>query len=780
MRQATIIIYKQCVALTLGRTECGHGRLCRLIPFRATVGIYAIALLSALFVGPSITVAKLLIEEGDVWRYFKGRSSEPPTDGNGRTWIARNYDVGDGWSIPKPSGFGYGDHDDATELDDMRNGYVSLYIRKTFSIPNTAGITHLTLAVDYDDGFVAYVNGVEVARRNLATGVSIGHDTTASVQHEASRGKPGRHFDSYPQEKEFIAIDPGLLVPGENVLAVSGHNASIDSSDFTLATELYSNTTVARGPYIQMPDGDGITIVWDTERETGGTVEFGYDRTYSDGIVEDAQPKRRHAVKLTGLEPGSEVFYRIRTDGVVLSDGHMVRIPSAPQQAHRFAVIGDFGYKEAPEAATKKIAAQVNQLRSDWLLTVGDNIYQHGQPGYYDDFWFKPYAPTMARGPTFPALGNHDIESEAGRWLLEYFHLPRNGPNGLKERHYSFDYANVHVTVIDSNLFVGNDPDELLINTTADWLEDDLAATEQPWKVVVLHHAFHASPGSRGTEPRLKSVLEDILERNGVQLVFQGHNHWYERSNPVNGVHYITTGGGGRSLHRASKLNAYTAKLEDEVFSFVIVDVEGDTLHLRAIDADGGEFDMLDLDLGHPFEMDGLLDDTTWKRASQGLDLYAAIRGNILYVAVQDAGEGSDHFVFVADVEGSQQKSVWNKAGKMMAWSAFLADENDNGFHGWFDRDGNLLKAPAGAYRSMTSGKTNNPRSVQVLEGTLDLVEHFGEVPEHLFIAAAPYKTRNGGGLISDAQVPMGDGGKNLEKDEFLFVSTEDLVVALP
>ena len=105
-----------------------------------------------------------LISEGGAWRYYKG-SSMPPLQG-GVNWTEVAYDDSS-WGGPSPSGFGYGDSDDATVFNDMQNSYASVFLRKTFAVVDPGVITRLTLAVDHDDGFVAYLNGIEVARRSM-------------------------------------------------------------------------------------------------------------------------------------------------------------------------------------------------------------------------------------------------------------------------------------------------------------------------------------------------------------------------------------------------------------------------------------------------------------------------------------------------------------------------------------------------------------------------------------------------------------------------------------
>ena len=118
------------------------------------------------------------------------------------------------------------------------------------------------------------------------------------------------------------------------------------------------------------------------------------------------------------------------------------------------------------------------------------------------------------------------------------------------------------------------------------------------------------------------------------------------------------------------------------------MDINGSRLKLQQFDANNTQIDEFNIDVNHPFRIDGLLDDATWLRADNGLKLYAAIRGHYLYVATQDAGEGSDHFIYVNNVLTTNRTANWAKAGQVAAWSAFLAQEDQNGWNGWFDASG--------------------------------------------------------------------------------------------
>jgi hypothetical protein len=715
--------------------------------------------------------AERIISEGDTWRFRNGFSFP------GANWAATNYDDSvTGW-FSFPSGFGYGDADDATNLADMQNGYAAFFTRKKFVVTNPAAVNRLTLGVDYDDGFVAFINGTEVARGNVAGTVT--NTLLAAGNHEASRGEG----PSNPNEKEFFAINPNVLVAGTNVIAVSGHNVSLTSSDASLIVEVYTNVTLVRGPFIQMPEHDKVTVVWRTEALTDSAVDFGLTPAYEGGTVSDAALVREHPIHIPGLVAGTNYFYRVRSGGVTLSAGNSLRTKAAPNQPFRFVVIGDFG-QGTP--GMSNIAARINARTDfDFKITVGDNIYgqtgaagsnSDGAPGYYDPFWFKLYAPTMARAPTFVTLGNHDVDTANGQWSVDFFQMPTNGPPGQLEKNYSFQYGNAHCAVIDTEPFQDNQT--TIMDAIKTWLSNDLAAATLPWKFVFLHRPPRTSVGGHDDQINVRTHLTPLFAQFGVQIVFQGHNHWYERINAINGVHYITTGAAGAGLYSIVNRKPYSAVLRNDVHSYTVVDINGTRLNLQQIDATGAPIDQFNVDIGHPFNIDGLLDDPAWLRADSGLKLYAAIRGVYLYVATQDAGEGGDNFIYINNVLSTNRPANWAKAGTVMQWNAFLADENDNAFQSWFgSTEAQRNEFPF--FQSMTSGLNNNdPLGNGVLEGTIDLTNRFGTFPQQLYLAAAAFGTADAGAL--SAQVPAGNGDGNITSNEFLALNTRDIALDLP
>ncbi|MCX7626486.1 MAG: carbohydrate-binding protein, partial [Candidatus Sumerlaeaceae bacterium] len=169
--------------------------------------------------------------------------------------------------------------------------------------------------------------------------------------------------------------------------------------------------------------------------------------------------------------------------------------------------------------------------------------------------------------------------------------------------------------------------------------------------------------------------------------------------------------------------------------------------------------------------IDGVAESNSLVRAETpgGLKLWVARDGNILYVATQGAGNSRDHFIFITKSLSSTRSAPWGKTGTCVAWDAMLANEADNNWAGWFDK--NELQT-LGGFSQVASGGPSG-----VLEGTIDLAQLYptsggmigtAEVPTTLYIAAVEYASPNAGALIAATQVPAttnNDG--NVDASEF-------------
>jgi hypothetical protein len=171
-------------------------------------------------VDPANTTPEKVVPLGASWRYFKG-VQDPGAD-----WATVAYD--DSAWLQGISGFGFGDGDDATVLDDMEDGYSTLYTRITFPLTTAAAATRVSVLFDYDDGFAVYLNGSFVMSRRTPS--TITYQSSATSSHEAT--------GVFEREDFTDPTTLALLQDGTNVLAVVGLNRSIGSGDFTLKIEL--------------------------------------------------------------------------------------------------------------------------------------------------------------------------------------------------------------------------------------------------------------------------------------------------------------------------------------------------------------------------------------------------------------------------------------------------------------------------------------------------------------------------------------------------------------
>ena len=336
------------------------------------------------------------------------------------------------------------------------------------------------------------------------------------------------------------------------------------------------SSMLTRGPYLQSVTTTSAIVVWQTDQPGNSRVDYGAgDYTHS---IDLPDLTNEHVITLTDLITGTEVLYRVSTNGVELASGSF-RTAAGADQPFSFAVIGDSGTGSTAQVA---VADRMVALDPQFVLHTGDVVYPNGQADGYDPFFFQPYQALARRAPIFPALGNHDYDTRQGQPYLDAFYLPHNNPANT-ERYYSFDWGNAHFTALDFN--TGPDADQLA------WLRNDLASTDKPWKFVFYHQAIYSSGphGYEGWVTAKRELLAPIFEQNHVDVVFNGHDHDYERTQPIHGVLYIVSGGGGASLYPVIP-KSFCAHAES-TYHTVFVTVDECTLKLQAIKPDGTVID---------------------------------------------------------------------------------------------------------------------------------------------------------------------------------------------
>lgn len=521
-----------------------------------------------------------LIRMSDTWRYFKGRT-EPSRPSE---WQQLGFNDSE-WATG-PSGFSsvlYSLLNEATVLRDFGVDYQSLYLRKSFVVKDPASIKWLILRMDYEDGVVAYLNGREIVRRGFSgpTNSPVPYTALAEVH---PRG---------PTEEVDISFARSVLVPGTNVLALQVHSAS-QAFDYSISIspELFAN--FSRGPLLQNASSNRIEIIWKTPVPTFGRVDFGIGNLSSSAM--DLALSTNHVVVLTNLLPGTLYSYKASAwkDDV---------LASAPASTFRtlqlegpisFGVIGDTGFGGVPQYL---IADVLRSTAPDMVIQVGDVVYPAFSSDLADLRCFSVYREQMFNTTFFYAIGNHDSYDNQFDFF-DAFHLPTNSVTG-GEDFYSFDHGDAHFVILDSDLETGHDyrPGSPQYN----WLEQDLRATKRPWKFLFFHHTIRTSSIHGADDYNRNGILDSVelqasigalAEKYGVQIIFNGHDHGYEKFNLINGVGTFVSGGGGAVLYPLRQLQPESAHYLS-MYECLKVVVSKDELAVHAYDASGYLFDSM-------------------------------------------------------------------------------------------------------------------------------------------------------------------------------------------
>jgi hypothetical protein len=252
-----------------------------------------------------------------------------------------------------------------------------------------------------------------------------------------------------------------------------------------------------------------------------------------------------------------------------------VRLP-LKEGSVRWAVIGDNGTGEGPELeVAREMQRYWTKVKFDFVTMDGDNIYGGHSPRDYERKFEEPYKPLLDEGVKFYAsLGNHDDAQ------IEINYKPYDMGG---DRYYSFNKKDVEFFVLDSTYMT---PKQL------SWLEDKLKGSTAKWKIAYFHHPLYTCAKFHGPDIDLRNQLMPLFTEYGVNAVWYGHEHVYERLKPQQGIYFFLEGESGQlRYHNIRSSCDLDAVRFDTDRSFMLVEIDGDQMYFETISRTGAVVD---------------------------------------------------------------------------------------------------------------------------------------------------------------------------------------------
>ena len=341
-----------------------------------------------------------------------------------------------------------------------------------------------------------------------------------------------------------------------------------------------SGATASQPIYLQAVTSYSVYVMVESNSTAPLTVDYGLTNTYgSSATTVSTMPTTGgtyiHRIHLTGLTSDTTYYYRL---GV-----HSASFKTAVNSgtAFRFSWMADC---RNGTAIHDSIATLIQAAAPRFSLYGGD-LCDDGDsyPTYIQQFFRPNQLELAARVPFFNTTGNHEKWSTN---TLAFMQAPASASGN--QGYYSFEYGDVHVVVMNYM-----DPEGYAAGSPQyNFIAADLAATTQPWKIVICHAPAY-STGSHGEDIDMIALTTNVFEPKGVNLVLAGHNHFYQR-NMVNGIYHLVIGSAGAPLADPGPIGGYV-QVSLKTYCWAIFDLTPTTLQIHVYNEKGESIDTLSL-----------------------------------------------------------------------------------------------------------------------------------------------------------------------------------------
>ncbi len=344
--------------------------------------------------------------------------------------------------------------------------------------------------------------------------------------------------------------------------------------------QIYGDSSeFVKGPYLMFGTNAGdMRVMWQTRNATTSIIKRseGSCNFDTEETINEINDEHIFIHDFKDLPIGGRTHYEVDA-GIDFRKGGFYTRPSDTLSKLSFYAYGDTRTNpQDHDAVSAQILKQMTSARlHTFILSTGDMVSNgNKEESWNNEFFDQNYeniSKMLAALPYMTSMGNHEGQGDLfGKYFpYEFFQNERY--------YYSFKYGIAHFIALDqfAKLKPGSEQYK--------WLENELKTSTSKWKIIMLHKPGYTAGGHKGNSVVVK-YLQPLFKKYGVKLVLAGHNHYYARSE-VSGISHITTGGGGAPLY-SPKMKSYV-KIIDKSNHFLIIDIDGDVLKLKAIRADG-------------------------------------------------------------------------------------------------------------------------------------------------------------------------------------------------
>ncbi len=331
---------------------------------------------------------------------------------------------------------------------------------------------------------------------------------------------------------------------------------------------------------------------------------------------------RRHEARVDDLQPDATYVYSVGNgEPGGFSPWNSIRTGVAADQAFRFLYLGDA--QNGFESWGKLLeTAREHNPEARFMLLAGDLVDRGNERTNWDHFFLRAQK-VFEQLPMAPCVGNHEYLDAGPRLFRSFFRMPRNGPAETDASlNWYFEYGDALFVIIDSTRAIFDPP---FARAQADWLETTLSRTEAHWKFVMFHHPVYASHPNRES-PDLQRLLTPIFDRQGVDMVLQGHDHAYLRTHPIyngkanttsrdgvgKGTVYVVSVSGDKYYGQDARGRAAAGFTEVSTYQTIDLDPRQGLLTYQAFDSTGKRLDELQIKKS-PSKANSSLAESSWQ-----------------------------------------------------------------------------------------------------------------------------------------------------------------------